>query len=98
MKSRPSKTYSYSVFYERAPEGGSVASFRVFPACHQPVRTADLEQPARHRDELATALHFRIWPSTSVIGRRLAPLRVMAKCGRFHGSMNIHVLTQSIAQ
>jgi predicted RNase H-like HicB family nuclease len=34
MKSRAHKTLSYSVFYERTPEGGYVAFVPVLPGCH----------------------------------------------------------------
>ena len=34
MKSRPSETLSYSVFYEEAPEGGYVALVPALPGCH----------------------------------------------------------------
>jgi predicted RNase H-like HicB family nuclease len=34
MKSRVSKAFSYSVFYEQAPEGGYVAFVPALPGCH----------------------------------------------------------------
>lgn len=34
MKKENQKTYSYSVFYEEAPEGGYVASVPALPGCH----------------------------------------------------------------
>jgi antitoxin HicB len=34
MKSERSKTFSYSVFYEQAPEGGYVAFVPALPGCH----------------------------------------------------------------
>ena len=34
MKNKASKTLSYSVFYEQAPEGGYVAFVPVLPGCH----------------------------------------------------------------
>ena len=34
MKSRSAKTFSYSVFYEQAPEGGYVAFVPALPGCH----------------------------------------------------------------
>lgn len=34
MKRKPKKTYSYSVFYEAAPEGGYVAVVPALPGCH----------------------------------------------------------------
>jgi len=34
MKSERSTTFSYSVFYEQAPEGGYVALVPVLPGCH----------------------------------------------------------------
>ena len=34
MKSEPSKTFSDSVFYEQAPEGGYVAFVPALPDCH----------------------------------------------------------------
>ena len=34
MKRKESKTFSYSVFYEKAPEGGYVAFVPALPGCH----------------------------------------------------------------
>jgi len=34
MKSRAPKVFSYSVFYEQAPEGGYVAFVPALPGCH----------------------------------------------------------------
>jgi predicted RNase H-like HicB family nuclease len=34
MKRRTSKTFSYSVYYEQAPEGGYVAFVPALPGCH----------------------------------------------------------------
>ncbi len=34
MRSRASKTFSYSVFYEQASEGGYVAFVPALPGCH----------------------------------------------------------------
>jgi len=34
MKRRPSKNFSYSVYYEQAPEGGFVAFVPALPGCH----------------------------------------------------------------
>jgi len=34
MKSRPPRTFSYSVFYEEAAEGGYVALVPALPGCH----------------------------------------------------------------
>lgn len=34
MKTRVPKTFSYSVFYEQAPEGGYVAFVPALPGCH----------------------------------------------------------------
>jgi hypothetical protein len=34
MKNKASKTFSYSVFYEQAAEGGYVAFVPVLPGCH----------------------------------------------------------------
>ena len=34
MKKKESKTFSYSVFYEQAPDGGYVAFVPALPGCH----------------------------------------------------------------
>ncbi len=34
MKGKPSKRFSYSVFYEQASEGGYVAFVPALPGCH----------------------------------------------------------------
>jgi predicted RNase H-like HicB family nuclease len=34
MKNRAAKTFSYSVFYEQATEGGYVALVPALPGCH----------------------------------------------------------------
>lgn len=42
MKRRPPQSYSYSVFYEQAPEGGYVAFVPALPGCH--TQGEDLEE------------------------------------------------------
>jgi predicted RNase H-like HicB family nuclease len=55
MKTRASKTLSYSVFYEQAPEGGYVAFVPVLPGCHTQGET--LEETERNVKE-AIAVYF----------------------------------------
>jgi predicted RNase H-like HicB family nuclease len=55
MKNRASKTFSYSVFYEQAPEGGYVALVPVLPGCHTQGET--LEETERNVKE-AIALYL----------------------------------------
>jgi predicted RNase H-like HicB family nuclease len=52
MKNNVSKTYSYSVFYEQAPEGGYVAFVPVLPGCHTQGET--LEETERNAKEAIT--------------------------------------------
>lgn len=52
---RPSKTFSYSVFYEQASEGGYVAFVPALPGCHTQGET--LEEAERHVKE-AIALYL----------------------------------------
>jgi predicted RNase H-like HicB family nuclease len=52
MKNKVSKTYSYSVFYEQAPEGGYVAFIPVLPGCHTQGET--LEATERNAKEAIT--------------------------------------------
>jgi predicted RNase H-like HicB family nuclease len=49
MKSERSKTFSYSVFYEQAPEGGYVAFVPALPGCHTQGET--LEETERNVKE-----------------------------------------------
>jgi predicted RNase H-like HicB family nuclease len=49
MKNRKSKTFSYSVFYEQAPEGGYVEFVRALPGCHTQGET--LEETERNVKE-----------------------------------------------
>jgi predicted RNase H-like HicB family nuclease len=46
MKNKASKTLSYSVFYEQAPEGGFVAFVPLLPGCHTQGET--LEETERN--------------------------------------------------
>ena len=55
MKSRTSKTFSYSVFYEQAPEGGYVALVPALSGCHTQGET--LEEAERNVKE-AIALYL----------------------------------------
>jgi antitoxin HicB len=65
MKKKESKTFSYSVFYEQAQEGGYVASVPTLPGCHTQGETLEdternvkeaiavyLESLAAHGDEI----------------------------------------------
>src|ERR1022692_3939881 len=60
MKSRGSKTLSYSVFYEQASEGGYVAFVPTLPGCHTQGETLEetesnvKEAIALYLDSLAT--------------------------------------------
>ena len=49
---RASKTFSYSVFYEQAVEGGSVAFVPILPGCHTQGET--LEEAERNVKEAIT--------------------------------------------
>ena len=49
MKKKESKTFSYSVFYEQAPEGGYVAFVPALPGCHTQGET--LEEAERNVKE-----------------------------------------------
>ena len=55
MKKRASKTVSYSVFYEQAPEGGYVAVVPALPGCH--TQGESLEETQRNVKE-AIALYL----------------------------------------
>ncbi len=55
MKNKASKTLSYSVLYEQAPEGGYVAFVPVLPGCHTQGET--LEETERNAKE-AIALYL----------------------------------------
>ena len=55
MKSRTPKTFSYSVHYEQAPEGGYVAFVPALPGCHTQGET--LEETERNVKE-AIALYL----------------------------------------
>jgi predicted RNase H-like HicB family nuclease len=55
MKGRAPKTFSYSVFYEQAPEGGYVAIVPTLPGCHTQGET--LEEAERNVKE-AIALYL----------------------------------------
>jgi predicted RNase H-like HicB family nuclease len=55
MKSKAPKTFSYSVFYEQAPEGGYVAFVPSLPGCHTQGET--LEETERNVKE-AIALYL----------------------------------------
>ncbi len=55
MKGRHPKTFSYSVFYEQAPEGGYVAFVPSLPGCHTQGET--LEETERNVKE-AIALYL----------------------------------------
>jgi predicted RNase H-like HicB family nuclease len=41
MKTRAPKAFSYSVFYEQAPEGGYVAFVPALPGCHTQGETVE---------------------------------------------------------
>ena len=41
MNKEPNKIYSYSVFYEIAPEGGYIASVPSLPGCHSQGETLE---------------------------------------------------------
>lgn len=41
MKNRDARTFSYSIFYEQASEGGYVAFVPVLPGCHTQGETLD---------------------------------------------------------
>jgi len=49
MKKKESKTFSYSVFYEQAPEGGYVAVVPILPGCH--TQGESLEEAERNVKE-----------------------------------------------
>ena len=53
MKKKESKTFSYSVFYEQAPEGGYVAFVPALPGCHTQGET--LEETERNVREAIAA-------------------------------------------
>ncbi len=55
MKNRASRTFSYSVFYEQAPERGYVAFVPALPGCHTQGET--LEETERNVRE-AIALYL----------------------------------------
>jgi len=55
MKKKESKTFSYSVFYEQAPEGGYVAVVPTLPGCH--TQGESLEEAERNVKE-AIALYL----------------------------------------
>ena len=55
MKSRASKSFSYSVFYEQAPEGGYVTVVPALSGCHTQGET--LEETERNVKE-AIALYL----------------------------------------
>jgi predicted RNase H-like HicB family nuclease len=55
MKRRPSKNFSYSVYYEQAAEGGFVAFVPALPGCHTQGET--LEETERNVKE-AIALYL----------------------------------------
>ena len=50
MRKKTSKTFSYSVFHEQAPEGGYVASVPRLPGCHTQGET--LEETERNAREV----------------------------------------------
>jgi len=52
MKKKESKTFSYSVFYEQAPEGGFVAFVPALPGCHTQGET--LEETGHNVKEAVT--------------------------------------------
>jgi predicted RNase H-like HicB family nuclease len=55
MKNRAARTFSYSVFYEQAPEGGYVAFVPALPGCH--TQGGTLEEAERNVKE-AIALYL----------------------------------------
>ncbi len=55
MAGRPSKTFSYSVFYEQAAEGGYVAFVPALPGCHTQGETLE-ETEGNVREAIALYL------------------------------------------
>lgn len=55
MKRKATKAFSYSVFYQQAPEGGYVALVPALPGCHTQGET--LEEAGRNVEE-AVALYL----------------------------------------
>jgi predicted RNase H-like HicB family nuclease len=55
MARRKARSYSYSVFYEQAPEGGYVASVPALPGCHTQGETIE-EAEQNMKDAIALYL------------------------------------------
>ncbi len=55
MKSRLAREFSYSVFYEQAPEGGYVAFVPALPGCHTQGETLE-ETESNIREAIAVYL------------------------------------------
>ena len=65
MKKKESKTFSYPVFYEQAPEGGYVAFVPALPGCHTQGET--LEETERNvREAIAVYLESLAASASSV--------------------------------
>ena len=67
MKSKAPKSFSYSVYYEQAPEGGYVAFVPALPGCHTQGETID--ETERNVKE-AIALYLE-----SLVAQETAPSR-----------------------
>ena len=67
MKSKVPKSFSYSVYYEQAPEGGYVAFVPALPGCHTQGET--LDETERNVKE-AIALYLE-----SLVAQETAPSR-----------------------
>ncbi len=65
MKSRESKTFSYSVFREQASEGGYVAFVPALSGCHTQGETLEETEPATSRKQSRC-----IWRAWQPMGRR----------------------------
>lgn len=84
MRTRASKSFSYSVFYEKAREGGYVAFVPVLPGCHTQGET--LEETERNVKESialyleSLAAHGEAIPEEgqSFQGRVTVPLSIPA--------------------
>ena len=78
MKRERSKAFSYSVFYEQAPEGGYVAFVPALPGCHTQGET--LEETERNvKEAIALYLesltaHGNAIPVEAELERRLSSL------------------------
>jgi len=84
MKSKAPKTFSYSVFYEQAPEGGYVAFVPSLPGCHTQGETVEeternvKEAIALYLESLATHGESIPVEGRSFQGRVTVPVSVPA--------------------